>query len=35
MQAFEPTQVAGVREEPRIAEQQFGNLQDLDSIRQV
>ena len=26
-------QVKGVREEPRISEQQFGNLHDLDSIR--
>lgn len=32
--AFEPQQVRGLREEPRMAEQQFGNLQNLDSIRQ-
>lgn len=33
MHALDPGQVRGIREEPRIAEQQFGNLQDLESLR--
>eukprot|EP00286_Rhodomonas_abbreviata_P000525 CAMPEP_0181290370 /NCGR_PEP_ID=MMETSP1101-20121128/1377_1 /TAXON_ID=46948 /ORGANISM="Rhodomonas abbreviata, Strain Caron Lab Isolate" /LENGTH=431 /DNA_ID=CAMNT_0023394649 /DNA_START=132 /DNA_END=1423 /DNA_ORIENTATION=+ len=33
MDAFDVKQVRGMREEPRMAEQQFGNLQNLDAIR--
>ncbi|EKX37724.1 hypothetical protein GUITHDRAFT_158572 [Guillardia theta CCMP2712] len=33
LQAFNPEQVRGMREEPRMAEQQFGNLQNLTSIK--
>eukprot|EP00960_Hanusia_phi_P028182 747253-Hanusia_phi.AAC.5 len=33
LQAFNPEQVRGMREEPRMAEQQFGNLQNLASIK--
>lgn len=31
--AFEPHRVAGVREEPRLREQDFGNLQDREQMR--
>lgn len=33
MEAFDQDQVRGMREEPRMAEQQFGNLQNLEAIR--
>jgi len=34
IQALDYEQIQGLREEPRIAEQQFGNLQNLNTIRQ-
>ena len=33
--ALEPSQLIGVREDPRITEQQFGNLQDKASMEQA
>uniref|UniRef100_I1QT81 Uncharacterized protein n=1 Tax=Oryza glaberrima TaxID=4538 RepID=I1QT81_ORYGL len=32
--AFEARRIAGVREEPRLREQDFGNFQDVDKMRQ-
>jgi broad specificity phosphatase PhoE len=34
LEALPPERVIGVREDPRIAEQQFGNLQDLEEMRE-
>ena len=31
-QAFDPAQIRGIREDPRMAEQQFGNLQDAAQV---
>lgn len=33
MEAFDPRAIRGIREDPRMAEQQFGNLQDAAQIR--
>ena len=33
MEAFDPGAIRGIREDPRMAEQQFGNLQDAALIR--
>lgn len=33
VQAFDSNDILGVREEPRITEQQFGNFQDLETVR--
>lgn len=35
LEQLEPAHVIGVREEPRVSEQQFGNLQDAESMRRA
>ena len=31
----DPAKVRGIREDPRMAEQQFGNLQDADLMKKI
>lgn len=35
MGVVDPAKVRGIREDPRMAEQQFGNLQDRDIMKKI